>query len=543
MQHARTCQPRRARSSPPRGRSGTRPRVPSRSPCGPSRSTRTSRSSGRTTSGRGSCGTQASGAGLGDADPRAARTRDARSGVDAWRSRASGTLAHDRQSRPRRVVPEALDTVEAVRQSDVWQQALRGRGVPRRGARLASAPRPRRAARSSSSDESTLCSDGGRLAHRGLQDRPGRARRRGSAARTVRRAARRVYATAWTAVTSAPRVRAGVLAVREGATVAVAAAPSEWTRSGAAAILRASHGRRHRAPRAVRRSLAARQLSPPLKWAGGKRWQVPHLRPLWKPHARRRLVEPFCGGLAVALGLRPDACAAERRQPAPDQLLPLAEARAADRRRHAQRRGAVLRAPARVQRAGRATGTSARDEAASPLLLPEPHRLQRPVPVQPARRVQRAVRPLRAHRLPARVRRLPRGASPTGHFVVARLRRSCRSSPTISSTRIRPTTWSSRSTRRAASAGTTRCEPPSGSRDIPAPSILVEPGHRRASSASTAPRLQRQLLEAPRRISCTGDRTPAREVLCRHVHLSGQREVAGSRWRSSVAAARRSLSR
>lgn len=47
-------------------------------------------------------------------------------------------------------------------------------------------------------------------------------------------------------------------------------------------------------------------LRPPLKWAGGKRWQVPHLRPLWEPHSRRRLVEPFCGGLAVTLGLMPD---------------------------------------------------------------------------------------------------------------------------------------------------------------------------------------------------------------------------------------------
>lgn len=51
------------------------------------------------------------------------------------------------------------------------------------------------------------------------------------------------------------------------------------------------------------RTLAPR---PPLKWAGGKRWQVPHLRPLWEPHAGRRLVEPFCGGLAVALGLGPE---------------------------------------------------------------------------------------------------------------------------------------------------------------------------------------------------------------------------------------------
>jgi DNA adenine methylase len=42
-----------------------------------------------------------------------------------------------------------------------------------------------------------------------------------------------------------------------------------------------------------------------LKWAGGKRWQVPRLEPLWRAHVHRRLVEPFCGGLAVTLGLRP----------------------------------------------------------------------------------------------------------------------------------------------------------------------------------------------------------------------------------------------
>jgi DNA adenine methylase len=46
-------------------------------------------------------------------------------------------------------------------------------------------------------------------------------------------------------------------------------------------------------------------LTPPLKWAGGKRWLVPHLEPLWARHAHRRLVEPFCGGLAVTLGLQP----------------------------------------------------------------------------------------------------------------------------------------------------------------------------------------------------------------------------------------------
>lgn len=47
-------------------------------------------------------------------------------------------------------------------------------------------------------------------------------------------------------------------------------------------------------------------LPPALKWAGGKRWQLPHLAPLWAPHEHRRLVEPFCGGLAVTLGLAPE---------------------------------------------------------------------------------------------------------------------------------------------------------------------------------------------------------------------------------------------
>jgi DNA adenine methylase len=46
-------------------------------------------------------------------------------------------------------------------------------------------------------------------------------------------------------------------------------------------------------------------LRPPLKWAGGKRWQVSYVRPLWEAHRGRRYVEPFCGGLAMTLGLRP----------------------------------------------------------------------------------------------------------------------------------------------------------------------------------------------------------------------------------------------
>lgn len=48
------------------------------------------------------------------------------------------------------------------------------------------------------------------------------------------------------------------------------------------------------------------ELKPLLKWAGGKRWLVPYLRPIYAPHRHRRLVEPFCGGLAITLGLLPE---------------------------------------------------------------------------------------------------------------------------------------------------------------------------------------------------------------------------------------------
>lgn len=46
---------------------------------------------------------------------------------------------------------------------------------------------------------------------------------------------------------------------------------------------------------------------PLLKWAGGKRWLVPLLQDVWSLYHddQHRLVEPFTGGMAVALGLDP----------------------------------------------------------------------------------------------------------------------------------------------------------------------------------------------------------------------------------------------
>lgn len=52
-------------------------------------------------------------------------------------------------------------------------------------------------------------------------------------------------------------------------------------------------------------SSVASSLLPPLKWAGGKRWLIPYILPYWQEHSFRRLVEPFCGSLSVALAFRP----------------------------------------------------------------------------------------------------------------------------------------------------------------------------------------------------------------------------------------------
>ena len=53
--------------------------------------------------------------------------------------------------------------------------------------------------------------------------------------------------------------------------------------------------------------MSGKAPKPPLKWAGGKRWLVANLVDLWSQNRSRRFVEPLCGGLAVSLGLVPDS--------------------------------------------------------------------------------------------------------------------------------------------------------------------------------------------------------------------------------------------
>jgi len=46
-------------------------------------------------------------------------------------------------------------------------------------------------------------------------------------------------------------------------------------------------------------------LTPPLKWAGGKRWLVPFMKEHLYKDRSVKLVEPFCGALGMTLGLMP----------------------------------------------------------------------------------------------------------------------------------------------------------------------------------------------------------------------------------------------
>lgn len=90
--------------------------------------------------------------------------------------------------------------------------------------------------------------------------------------------------------------------------------------------------------RARRTSTPAPPLRPPLKWAGGKRWLVPELKTIWERLPPCRLVEPFCGGLAVALGLVPERALLNDVNPHPVNFY-----------RHVQR-GMRIRIPMRNER-------------------------------------------------------------------------------------------------------------------------------------------------------------------------------------------------
>ena len=165
-----------------------------------------------------------------------------------------------------------------------------------------------------------------------------------------------------------------------------------------------------------------RQSSGPLlKWAGGKRQLLPVLAEHYPP-TFSRYIEPFMGSGAVFFDLLNSgrlATAGHRpggREPGSDRLLPHA-ARSAPRRssarctawqrEHRDRRRATAttrcaidgstRCAPRLQARAAATRRRRRyvhARARGDVDLPQPHRLQRTVPAESKRRLQRAGRSL-----------------------------------------------------------------------------------------------------------------------------------------------------
>lgn len=50
------------------------------------------------------------------------------------------------------------------------------------------------------------------------------------------------------------------------------------------------------------------RADPVLKWCGGKRWLIPRLKATFDSYSASRLVDPFVGGMSIPLGLHPKTC-------------------------------------------------------------------------------------------------------------------------------------------------------------------------------------------------------------------------------------------
>ena len=175
--------------------------------------------------------------------------------------------------------------------------------------------------------------------------------------------------------------------------------------------------------------------------------------------------------------------ATQRRQPARHQLLPLAEARAHDQRADGERAEAYYAYRTQFN-ALLAAGPHATGRGRVALLLSEPDRLQRPVPLQQPRRVQRALRPVRPHPLRARLHAYRRAFA--GWELRAGTSRRSRCGRTTSSTPIRPTTSRSRSTRGCAFSWDDQVRAAEWLARHPGPVVLVNQATPRISRSTGA---------------------------------------------------------
>ena len=178
--------------------------------------------------------------------------------------------------------------------------------------------------------------------------------------------------------------------------------------------------------------------------------------------------------------------AAQRRQSPSDQFLPLARSGVDDHDGDEERIGGLLRVAPPLQRIA-AGGGSRHGGSGLAVLLPESHRLQRPVPLQSPGPLQRPVRPLQEDRLSHRLHRGAAGVLAVSSSPLP-ISSSSRCAPTISSTPTRPTMSSSPTTRPAGSDGTNRRAPPNGCRSIPVRwcSPINEPGGSRSCTGNSA---------------------------------------------------------
>ena len=252
-------------------------------------------------------------------------------------------------------------------------------------------------------------------------------------------------------------------------------------------------------------------VRPPLKWAGGKRWQVPDLEPLFAKHTNRRLVEPFCGGLAVTTGLRPARALLNDVNPHVINFYQWLKRGLLSRPEMENDQEKYYEARARVQRAALdRQGRTRRSGVA--LLLPESHRIQRALPLQQQGRLQRAFRQLQDHQLHA----------PISRHTARRSRAGCSRAWISSSSNSRPddfvyadrrTTWTSPHYSKGGFGWEEQERAAEWLSKHKGPVVLSNQATPRIVKLYQSVKFSVRFLEAPRRISCTGDRTPAPEVL------------------------------
>ena len=203
--------------------------------------------------------------------------------------------------------------------------------------------------------------------------------------------------------------------------------------------------------------------------------------------------------------------AAQRREPAPVQLLSTPAARTRRQDPDEKRERSLLPASRRVQPAGGDPARQRKPQGSRAVLLPQPHRIQWTVPLQSKRKVQRTVRTLWNDTLHNRFQAIRRAALAMDlHRRRLRVDRGIAQRLHLRRPALRCPVPRVRERRlRLGRTGTPR----GMARPAPWSGSGVESGHGSNRGAVPRPRVQGGIPRRPRKISRTGDRSPAREIL------------------------------